>query len=81
MITKFFVWIYKLLHRPVLIITKCPEGMAVYGNVDNQSFGYALEAILGAMKASAIEGKESILGWGIVELVKSVYELKESEEA
>ena len=55
--------------------------MAVYGNVDNQSFGYALEAILGAMKASAIEGKESILGWGIVDLVKSVYELKESEEA
>ena len=80
MITKFFVWFYKLLHRPVLIITSCPEGMAVYGSVDNKSFGYALEALLGAMKASAIEGKESVLGWGIVDLVKSVYELSESGE-
>lgn len=26
MITKFFVWIYKLLHRPVLIITNVRKG-------------------------------------------------------
>lgn len=81
MMARFIVWIYKLLHRPVLIVTKCPEGMMVNGSVDNMTFGRSLEAILAAMKENTIEGKEKELGEGIVDLVKSVFNLNESEAA